>query len=170
MATIKAYLILPSSVPEKLCKWSFYSQTLLLDMPGGHVCRYPGVSPERHELWSSSTPRPRLHGARPWRHVRSVCCDEHAVTLSALLRGSPEVRRTVAGMLGWNPAHSWPDSVTKHQKSSESVFQSKKISVNMCVFFKKCWSMMGRSFYPLLTDLLKTRKCLNWAPLDLTIK
>lgn len=132
-------------------------------MPGGHDCRHPGVSPGRQAL---------LKQQLPWtlsargKHLRWWACVTLSAFLPALLEGG-----ALTGMLGWNPVHRWPGSVTKDQRSSESVFQPKQISCKyVCVFFKKCWSMMGRSFYPLLTDLLKTRNCLNWAPWDLTIK
>lgn len=32
------------------------------------------------------------------------------------------------------------------------------------MFLKKCWSMIDRSFYPLLNDLVKTNHCLSRVP------
>lgn len=50
-------------------------------------------------------------------------------------------------------------------KEFQKVFSNQKeISVSMYMFLKKCWSMIGRSLYPLLNDLLKLNHCLSRVP------
>lgn len=141
-------------------------------MLGGHDCRDPVVTPDR--LKHSAEAPDSLGHIRSERTLQAL--GECLLTHGFVMRVSVfpwdflKVRHTVTGMLeGWNPAHSWTDSITKDQRILESVFQSKwNFHKYVCMFLKKCWSMIGRSFYPLLTDLLRVNNCLHGAPFDFT--